>query len=168
MAETAKSKKAEPATKTKSADTPSAKASDSTSSDSTSSDSTTSSSSSSGGGGKSSRDSVGGSGAVHYGFFSNIKSPEYKSGWDDIWGKKSPSKKKAPGKKKAAAKTTVRTTTKKKQPVVISLSMADLPDQIQKDLASIAREKLKKYRVSYDRRDKAGAVSWRIQCEVTR
>ena len=37
---------------------------------------------------KSSRESIGGSSAVHYGFFSNIKTPEYRSGWDDIWSKK--------------------------------------------------------------------------------
>ena len=168
MAEPAKSKKAAPATKSKSADTTAAKASDSTSSDSTSSDSTssdsnTSTSSSSGGGGKSSRESVGGSGAVHYGFFSNIKSPEYKSGWDDIWGGE-----KSKPKKKAAAKSTVRKVTRKKDPVIISLSMDDLPAELQNELASVARARLKKSRVNYDSRDKAGAVSWQIECEVKR
>ena len=34
------------------------------------------------GGGKSARESAGGSNEIHYGYFSNIKTPEYRSGWD--------------------------------------------------------------------------------------
>ena len=44
--------------------------------------------------GKSSKESVGGASAVHYGFFSNVKTPEYRAGWDEIWSKKSKPKKK--------------------------------------------------------------------------
>ena len=35
---------------------------------------------------KSARESVGGKSEVHYGYFSNVKTPEYRSGWDSIWG----------------------------------------------------------------------------------
>ena len=51
-------------------------------------------SSDSGDGGKSARESIGGAAVGHYGYFSNIKTPEYKSGWDDIWGKKDSGSKK--------------------------------------------------------------------------
>ncbi len=43
---------------------------------------------------KSSKDSVGGASAVHYGYFSNVRSDDYRDGWDDIWKKKSPAKSK--------------------------------------------------------------------------
>ena len=55
----------------------------STSTTESKSDSSTASS----GGGKSSRDSIGGSKEVHYGYFSSVRTPEYRSGWDEIWGK---------------------------------------------------------------------------------
>ncbi len=153
------SEQSKPASKTKA--TPKSTDSASKSEASTTSDSSSTTTGKSDAG-KSSRDSVGGAGAVHYGFFSNVKTPEYKSGWDDIWGKKSEPK------KKAAAKTTTRKTTRQKDPVVISLSLADLPDDLQKGLAAAARAKLKKSRINYDNRAKAGAVTWRIECEVTR
>ena len=58
-------------------------------SESKSAETTSSSSSASAdSGGKSAKESVGGAAVGHYGYFSNIKTPEYKSGWDDIWGKK--------------------------------------------------------------------------------
>ena len=129
------------------------KASDSTSSDSTSSDSAPSTTSN-GDGGKSSRESIGGASAVHYGFFSNVKNPKYRSGWDDIWSKGSKPKKKQPA--------------RAKEPVVISLALDELPDELQKGLADVARARLKKSRINYDKSAKAGAVTWRIDCEVTR
>ena len=73
----------------KSSDT---KSSDSKSSDAKSSDTKSSdakSTKSSGSGGKSAKASVGGAAAVHYGYFSSVRSDEYRSGWDDIWKKKS-------------------------------------------------------------------------------
>jgi hypothetical protein len=129
---------------------------------------TSASTSSGSSGGKSSRESIGGTSAVHYGFFSNIKSPEYKSGWDDIWGKKSGGKKKATATKKTTAKTASRVTRKPKEPVFVNLTLADLSEELRDELESLARTKLKKSRVNYDNRDKAGAISWRIECEVRR
>ncbi len=132
------------------------KASDSTTSDSTSSDSTSSDSNSSttskSEGGKSSRESIGGASAVHYGFFSNVKTPKYRSGWDDIWSKETKPKKKQPA--------------QAKQPIVISLALDELPDELRKSLADVARAQLKISRINYDKCDKAGAVTWRIDCEV--
>ena len=132
------------------------------------SESSSSSGSSSGEAGKSSRESVGGAKTGHYGFFSNIKTPEYKSGWDDIWGKK---KKGSGGRKKAAASgKSAKNTPKKmpKQPVTVEIAFDDLPEEARAALAAAAGKALKASRISYDRRDKAGAVSWRIACEVKR
>ena len=107
--------------------------------------------------GKSSRESVGGASAVHYGFFSNVKTPQYRSGWDEIWSKGNKKQKEAPPAKARA-----------KEPKVISLSFDELPGDIQDSLAAIARAKLKRSRIDYDSRAKTGAVTWRIDCEVKR
>lgn len=116
----------------------------------------------SGEGGKSARESIGGAAVGHYGYFSNIKTPEYKSGWDDIWGKK----KSGGAKKKAAAKP--RAASKPKAPRVVSFDFEDLPADLQDALAREARAQLRKSRINYDNRDKAGAVTWRIDCTVER
>lgn len=148
------------ATKSSKSSKSESKSESSSKSDSGSTSSSTESKSSSGGdGGKSAKESVGGASAVHYGYFSNVKSPEYLSGWDDIWGGKK--KKKAPAKKRA-------TKAKPKEPVTVEIDFDDLPEEAQAALADAARAQLKKSRVSYDNRDKAGAVSWRIDCEVKR
>ena len=162
MAEPKKSTK----TETKAAPKPEAK-SESKPAESKSADSSGASSESSSGGdsGKSARESVGGAAVGHYGYFSNIKTPEYKSGWDDIWGKKTKSgtKKKAAAKAKAAPSRPAR-----KEPRVAAFDFEDLPADIQAGLAAAARAQLKKARVNYDTRDKAGAVTWRIECTVER
>jgi hypothetical protein len=41
----------------------------------------------------SARESVGGASEVHYGYFSNVRSDSYRSGWDDIWDAKHHKKK---------------------------------------------------------------------------
>ena len=112
-------------------------------------------------GGKSAKDSVGGAAVGHYGYFSNIKSPEYKSGWDDIWGKK----KKSGGKKKTAGK---KSTPKPRAPFVVSLDFEDLPKGVRDGLADAVRDQLKKKRISYDTRAKKGEVDWKLDCEVKR
>ena len=110
---------------------------------------------------KSAKDSVGGAAVGHYGYFSNIKSPEYKSGWDDIWGKK----KKSGGKKKTAGK---KSTPKPRAPFVVSLDFEDLPKGVRDGLADAVRDQLKKKRISYDTRAKKGEVDWKLDCEVKR
>ena len=110
--------------------------------------------------GKSSRDSVGGASAVHYGFFSNVKTPQYRSGWDEIWAKESSGSKASVNRKKKPSRA--------REPLSISLDLDDLPADVQAGLAKAARAKLKKSRVNYDSRAKAGAVTWRIKCDVKR
>ena len=104
--------------------------------------------------GKSSKESVGGTNAVHYGFFSNVKTPEYRSGWDDIWAK---TKKAGKPRKK-----------EKKEPLILEIKFAELSPAIQEALADVARVKMKKSRISYDSREKKGGVSWNSSCEVKR
>ena len=96
---------------------------------------------------KSSRESIGGPSAVHYGYFSNIKSPEYRSGWDDIWSKK---------------KSKPRT----KKTVSVNFSFQSLPNDVQSALVAAAREELKKARVKFDNREKMGEIIWHLKCEV--
>lgn len=154
MAEKKKSTKSE---------TKSAAKSESKSTEAPSADSASKSTASEGGeGGKSARESIGGAAVGHYGYFSNIKTPEYKSGWDDIWGKKKPGsvKKKSSGRTKAPPKP--------KAPRVVSFDFEDLPGDLREALAKEARAQLKKSRINYDNRDKAGAVTWRIDCTVER
>ena len=110
---------------------------------------------------KSAKDSVGGAAVGHYGYFSNIKSPEYKSGWDDIWGKE----KKSGGKKKTAGK---KSTPKPRAPFVVSLDFEDLPKGVRDGLADAVRDQLKKKRISYDTCAKKGEVDWKLDCEVKR
>ena len=96
---------------------------------------------------KSSRESIGGPGAVHYGFFSNIKTPEYRSGWDDIWS------------------------TKKRKPrinktISVDFSFKSLPTDVQSALVIAARNELKKVKVNFDNREKKGEIIWHLKCEV--
>ena len=117
---------------------------------------------SSGGGagaGKSARESVGGAKDVHYGYFSSVRSPAYRSGWDEIWGGGA-----------HASRTTGRAPKprKKPRPITLALDLDDLPPPLKDGLIEIARAELKKSRVSYERREKAGAVDWRIVCRIDR
>ena len=110
---------------------------------------------------KSARESVGGKGEVHYGYFSNVRTPEYRSGWDSIWGGE-----KANGaRRKRAAPSPARP----KSPVRLTLSFDDLPEAAQDELRKAAQAALKaRSRLSLARREKAGAVSWTLECEVRR
>ncbi len=112
---------------------------------------------------KSARDSVGGKVEVHYGYFSNVKNPAYRSGWDGIWGKgdKKNARPKPATKRAATAKKTA-------APVTLDLDFSDLPDEIRDGLAGVARARLKKSRANYDKLDRAGSVTWRIECRVVR
>ena len=47
-----------------------------------------------------------------------------------------------------------------------TLDLDDLPPSLKEGLVEIASSELKKSRVSYARRDKAGAIDWRITCRV--
>ena len=110
---------------------------------------------------KSARESVGGKSEVHYGYFSNVKTPEYRSGWDDIWGGKKPdgARRKRPASSPARAKS----------PLRLTLDFDELPEAVRDELRKAAAAALKaNSRVDLTRREAAGAVSWTVECEVRR
>ena len=129
--------------------------SDSKKSSSSSESSSSSSSASSGGSGKSQRESVGGSKEVHYGYFSSVRTPEYRSGWDAIWGKKS----------KSSTKTVKNKVKKLAGPVELDLAFDKLPDNLREALmehaeeASPDAERLQKLQES-------GAVDWNLTVRI--
>ena len=119
---------------------------------------------------KSARESIGGKDGVHYGYFSSVRTPAYRSGWDSIWGSNDGSNgadgsdgEEAPHRRapKRAAKAR-----KRREPITVTLDLDALPPSLKDGLVEIARAELRKSRVSYERRDKAGAIDWRITCRV--
>ena len=143
---------------TSSSDKSSSKSTESKSKDSGSTDSA----SSSGGAesGKSAKESIGGKSEIHYGFFSSVRTPEYRSGWDDIWGSKdsgNSGKKSAKGRSNGKSKATsaAKSTT-------VELGFADLPDEVRDGLMEAARKKMRKSRANLDKLDAAGKIDWSI------
>ena len=121
--------------------------------------------------GKSARDSAGGKADVHYGYFSSVRTPAYRSGWDAIWGstngddagngEETPRQRRAARASQAAKKAR-----KRRDPITVTLDLDTLPPALKDGLVEIASAELRKSRVSYARRDKAGAIDWRITCRV--
>ena len=147
------------------------KASDSKSKDSGSSDSSTSKSTESGdsgdsgnSGGKSAKESIGGATDIHYGFFSSVRTPAYRSGWDEIWAKKEA----RPARKKGANSTSKHKSKTGAKPTTVNLSISDLPENVQESLVETARIKMRKSRSNYDKLDALGLVDWTIDVTVNR
>jgi len=123
------------------------------SSSSSDSSSSSSSASSGGSGGKSQRESVGGAKDVHYGYFSSVRTPEYRSGWDAIWGKN----KKKSTKKKAK---------KPAGPVELDLEFDKLPDDLRAALMEHARKKLRRTPNGFKKLQESGAVDWNLSVRI--
>ena len=147
------------------------KASDSKSKDSGSSDSSTSkptesgdSSDSRNSDGKSAKESIGGATDIHYGFFSSVRTPAYRSGWDEIWAKKDA----RPARKKSANSTSKHKSKTGTKPTTVNLSISDLPENVQESLVETARQKMRKSRSNYDKLDALGLVDWTIDVTVNR
>ena len=128
--------------------------------------------------GKSARDSAGGKADVHYGYFSSVRTPAYRSGWDAIWGSENGDDAgngadagnggEAPRQRRAAARASqaAKKARKRREPITVTLDLDTLPPELRDGLVEIASAELKKSRVSYARRDKAGAIDWRITCRA--
>lgn len=118
-------------------------------------------------GGKSARDSAGGKADVHYGYFSSVRTPAYRSGWDAIWGSSNGDDAAEGGEtpRRRATRRAARAR-KRRDPITLTLDLDSLPPSLRDGLVEIARAELRKSRVSYERRDRAGAVDWRITCRV--
>ena len=126
--------------------------------------STSKSAENSGDGEKSAKESVGGAKDVHYGFFSSVRTPAYRSGWDDIWAIKDA--RPAP---KNGAKTTSKSKSKSGvKPATVNLTISDLPEDVQDGLVEAARRHMKKSRSNYDKLDALGLVDWTISVTVNR
>ena len=171
-AETKSAPKAE--TKSKSTDA-APKAAESTESTSAASSSTDTKSSDSGTdsgkeAGKSAREAIGGTADAHYGYFSSVRTPAYRSGWDSIWGNgngtNGADEDEAPGQRRAARASRPAKARKRRDPITVTLDLDALPPSLKDALVELARAELKKSRVSYERRDKAGAIDWRITCRA--
>jgi len=121
------------------------------------------------GGGKAQKETVSSS-DVHYGYFSSVRTPAYRKGWDDIFGKKQSSgddaKQIGTADRAKSARKTKKSTIK--QPITLELDIAKLPDALRAALNEEIRRKVKRRRVNYDKLDKAGAVRWNIVCEIER
>ena len=123
--------------------------------------------------GKSARDSAGGKADVHYGYFSSVRTPAYRSGWDAIWGSKNGDGAKngadedgTPRQRRTARASRPAKARKRRDPITVTLDLDTLPPALKDGLVEIASAELKKSRVSYARRDKAGAIDWRITCRA--
>jgi hypothetical protein len=127
---------------------------ESKSSSSTTESKSSSTSTSSGGDGKSTRDSIGGSKEVHYGYFSSVRTPEYRSGWDDIWGKKS--------KKKTVSKSKAKTT----GPVDLEIDFGTLPADLCEGLMDHARKKLRRTPAGFKKLQEAGDIEWTLSVRI--
>ena len=123
--------------------------------------------------GKSARESAGGKADVHYGYFSSVRTPAYRSGWDAIWGSENgdsaengADQDETPRQRRAARASRASKARKRRDPITVTLDLDALPPELKDGLVEIASAELKKSRVSYARRDKAGAIDWRITCRV--
>lgn len=113
-----------------------------------------------GDGAKSAKELVGGAKEVHYGFFSSVRNPAYRSGWDDVWGNEDNTDKKNKKRSRATnAKAKPRTGAK---PVTAALKIEDLPADVRDGLVDVARKKMRRSRASFDKLDASGLVDWAI------
>jgi len=117
------------------------------------------------GAGKAQKDTVS-AGGVQYGYFSSVRTPAYRKGWDEIFGKKKSAsdapEKPAAGKRRKGKRATI------KQPITVDLDIDELPDDLRVALGDEIRRQTKGKRINYDKLTAAGAVHWSISCEIRR
>ena len=99
-----------------------------------------------------------------------MRTPAYRSGWDSIWGNgngtNGADEDEAPRQRRAARASRPAKARKRRDPITVTLDLDALPPSLKDALVEIARAELRKSRVSYERRDKAGAIDWRITCRA--
>ena len=108
-----------------------------------------------------------------------MRTPAYRSGWDAIWGGGNGEDgaggggggggtggNEAPRRQSATRGARAARARKRRDPITVTLDLDALPPRLKDGLVEIARAELRKSRVSYERRAKAGAVDWRIVCRV--
>ena len=117
--------------------------------------------------GKSQKETVSSS-DVHYGYFSSVRTPAYRRGWDEIFGKAKDS-----DNSKASNDSHRQVTRKKKKasirhPLTLELNFDELSDELRMALSDEIKRKVKRQRINFDKRNAAGAVRWNITCEIKR
>ena len=117
----------------------------STSTTESKSDSSTASS----GGGKSSRDSIGGSKEVHYGYFSSVRTPEYRSGWGRNFGARNPRRNPRQNRKP-----------RPKARSILTLSSTNYRPTWRDGLMEHARKKLRRTPAGFKKLQEAGDIEW--------
>ena len=102
---------------------------------------------------------------VHYGYFSSVRTPAYRSGWDAIYGQKG-IRKKDQVSVKVNKKVTKRA--KFKPPVTIELDIDSIPEDLRLALEDEIKIQLKPRRLNYDKMQSKGTVQWNITCKILR
>lgn len=94
-------------------------------------------------------------------YFSAVASDEYRSGWDNIFGR---------GKKTKSGKPTKPAATRKRAsalPLTITLDAEDLDAATRAAVEAVLRRHAKKKRLNFDRLAKNGQVSWQLSCRIS-
>ena len=105
-------------------------------------------------------------GDVHYGYFSSVRTPAYRKGWDDIFGNNKSAD--LPEEKNGSKALKNSKRSQIKAPLNLELDINELPETIRTALADEIRRQTKRRRINYDKLDAAGAVYWQINCEIKR
>ena len=150
--------------KSANSDTSAADKSTDSTADKSSTDKSSTDKSSESAGGKSQKETIS-SGDVHYGYFSSVRTPAYRKGWDDIFSKKKTAK---PVSRKNSAKARNNKRSQIKPPLSLDLDINELPEDLRIALGDEIRRQTKRWRINYDKLDAAGAVRWSINCEIRR
>lgn len=102
---------------------------------------------------------------VHYGYFSSVRTPAYRSGWDAIYGKNEPQKI-----ERASVKTRKNPTKRStiKSPITIELDIDSIPEDLRLALEDEIKIQLKPRRLNYDKMQSKGTVQWNITCKILR
>ncbi len=117
--------------------------------------------------GKSQKETVS-SADVHYGYFSSVRTPAYRQGWDEIFGRKKNSGSSNASNNGNRQPTGRKKRTAIKQPLTLELDIGELPDELRAALSDEVKRKVKRRRINFDKCDAAGAVRWNITCEIDR
>jgi len=100
---------------------------------------------------------------VHYGYFSSVRTPAYRSGWDAIYGQKETIKK-----DQVSVKTNknIIKRARIKPPVTIELDIDSIPEDLRLALEDEIKILIKSKRLSYDKIKSRGSVRWNITCKI--
>lgn len=88
--------------------------------------------------------------------FSSVSTPEYRSGWESIFGSKSDDDEDEKP----------RRTKKSREPVDLEIAFEDLDADIQAALAAVAAKMAKQKRLNYGKLERQDLVSWEITCRI--